>query len=114
MAQFANVDLSNRDLSKTTFSNIVTFDDKDYETARSYATLIENSNLSGSNLSNLNLIGMLFENVDLSYADLSNSNLSGVVFFNVNLSNTNLNGTILDNALLENVTLDCLNHPICN
>jgi uncharacterized protein YjbI with pentapeptide repeats len=59
---------------------------------------LEKEQLSGLDLSNLNLAGTNFKNANLKYTDLSNSDLTGV-----NFEGAHLLGCELKNAILINV-----------
>jgi len=82
-----------------------------------YATF-DSVNLSGSDLSILNLshsqimdsdlTNVSLKHSDLSFSSITNSDLSGA-----NLEGANLEGVILDNVIFAGANLKCINHQIC-
>jgi len=108
-ANLTFVDLRNSDLSNTLFSTC-----NNLECATMFKPDLSYTNLSGVDLSNKNLMGVLFINADLTGtnlngADLRITDLTGAILNDAELLDANLEGAILDGAIL-----DCFNHPICN
>lgn len=63
----------------------------------------ENADLSGLDLSKLDLSGVNFAGARLKKVDFSDSNLSGASFQGADLSQSNLSGTNMDGAVLDDV-----------
>ena len=72
-------------------------------------SLINNSNLSGTNLSTANLKNTKLKNSDLSNTNLTNANIAEAQLKNTNLNNTNLENADLSNATLKRIKLENAN-----
>ena len=66
------------------------------------------SNLTGNDLSSIDLTNSILTSANLSGKDMTNANLTGV-----DLSGKDLTGTILVNVDFTDATLNCVGHSIC-
>ncbi|MEM1393382.1 MAG: pentapeptide repeat-containing protein [Cyanobacteria bacterium P01_H01_bin.150] len=81
---------------------------------KAYRRKIENTDLSGADLSGVNLNNTYITKSNLSNTNLSNINLNGAFLYNNNLSDANLSGANLNSVRLDNANLSNANLSSAN